>query len=213
LDPIYKVVVYRKGESEAQQKNVFEEEVECGCWEAFRDEEFAQHNGGESEPWVPEVFAYVMHNNHSGYKFTTHDKTNPPLGTLVCYPGEKDGLLPDYQFSLQSHQTTLAPINATLYTFINGSQMLDGGGAYPGDMVAPFAELTLDLSSLFCNWPGMHPKPAVAKYAFQAAKQVAEVLDTGSDDFASEYSAFLANVETTNAHWDQNGRAPPNWFL
>jgi hypothetical protein len=191
-----KIVVYRKGESEGQVQNIREEEVEA-CWDAF--------DGQQGGRWQPDEFAYVMHNKHSGFKFTTKKKSNPPLGTVV------QGKLfsSKYQFSLQSHQTTLAPVRAPLYTIINGAQMFekdDAGEVTTFTSVEELIKLSFKLSGLFVNWAGMHPVPAVAKYALDAAKKVSDVGFSPQD-----YADFVQNVERANRHYGP--RAPPIWFL
>jgi hypothetical protein len=194
-----KIIVYRKGESEAQVSNIRQEEVE-GCWEAFT--EFHRQDGGT---WQPDEFAYVMHNKHSGFKFTTKKKTNPPLGTFII-GGE---LFPKYQFSLQSHQTELAAIRAPLYTVVNGEQMFDDEvGTTAFTSWQELIELSYQLSGLFTNWAGMHPVPAVAKYALEAAKRIG---DLGLED--QEYGNFVETVRRTNMRFGEEGRPPPNYYL
>jgi hypothetical protein len=107
------------------------------------------------------------------------------------------------QFSLQSHQTKLAAINAPLYTIINWPEMLEGVD-FPDAVVSDLTVLALGLCALYTNWAGMHPKPAVCKYAMDAARQVGEL---GMD--ANEYSAFVKNIEASN----HSACPTPNWFL
>ena len=105
-----KIVVFRKGESEGQKDRIREDEV-SGCWEAFQEID---------ENWEPSLFTYIMWNKHSGIRFSTMDFKNPAPGTLI-----HGSVTSKWQFSLQSHQTSLAAINAPLYTIINAPQMLE----------------------------------------------------------------------------------------
>ena len=194
-----KIVVFRKGESEGQKDSIRQDEV-SGCWEAFQEID---------ENWEPSLFTYIMWTKHSGIRFSTTDDKNPPPRTLV-----QGGVTSQWQFSLQSHQTTLAAINAPLYTIINAPQMLEKKNKEPVEVphdrdpenpwMIELPLLTLRLSALYVNYSGMHPVPAIARFAFDAAKKIGEC--SMSPD---QFGRFKELVREDN----QRPGSRPNYYL
>jgi hypothetical protein len=60
------VIVYRCGDSDGQVENIRKEEVEDGCWEAFKDAKIQQLQ----PEWEPGGFAYIMVSAHTAWWHT-----------------------------------------------------------------------------------------------------------------------------------------------